>query len=306
MTARPRIVASLAEAQTQLGRIVLGKPRQIRLALACMLARGHLLLEDVPGVGKTTLAHALARTLGLQYQRVQFTSDLLPADLIGVSVFAREAGEFRFHRGPIFAQVVLADEINRAPPKTQSALLEAMAEGQVTHDGATHALPSPFFVIATQNPLDQIGTHALPESQLDRFTMRVSLGYPDPSFERVLYLGGAAAANVEPVMSADQVGALQAAAAQVYASPALVDYVLALVLATRGHDSFAAGLSPRAGLALLACARAWALLDQRELVLPEDVQAVFPAVAAHRLPATSGAAADPGTLSRLLAGVAIP
>lgn len=306
VTARPRIVASLAEAQTQLGRIVLGKSRQIRLALACMLARGHLLLEDVPGVGKTTLAHALARTLGLQYQRVQFTSDLLPADLIGVSVFVRDAGEFRFHRGPMFAQVVLADEINRAPPKTQSALLEAMAEGQVTHDGATHALPSPFFVIATQNPLDQLGTHALPESQLDRFTMRVSLGYPDPSFERVLYLGGAAPADVEPVMNAEQVLALQGAAAQVYASPALVDYVLALVQATRSHEGFAAGLSPRAGLALLACARAWALLDQRELVLPEDVQAVFPAVAAHRLPSANGSGAGSDALARLLAGVAIP
>src|SRR5437868_2437506 len=233
VTARPRIVAPLPEAEAQLGCIVLGKPRQIRLALACLLARGHLLLEDLPGVGKTTLAHALARSLGLQYQRVQFTSDLLPADLIGVSVLLRDAAEFRFHRGPIFAQVVLADEINRAPPKTQSALLEAMAEGQVTHDGATHPLPSPFFVIATQNPLDQIGTHALPESQLDRFTMRLSLGYPDPAFERVLYLGGATAADAGPVMSADDVRMLQDAAAQVHVSPALVDYVLALVQASR-------------------------------------------------------------------------
>ncbi|WP_427307551.1 AAA family ATPase [Cupriavidus sp. H39] len=308
MTARPRIVASLAEAQAQLGRIVLGKPQPVRLALACMLARGHLLLEDVPGVGKTTLAHALARTLGLHYQRVQFTSDLLPADLIGVSVFVRDAGEFRFHRGPVFAQVVLADEINRAPPKTQSALLEAMAEGQVTHDGATYPLPSPFFVIATQNPLEQIGTHALPESQLDRFTMRLSLGYPDPAFERVLYLGGASAAELPPVMDGSQVLALQEAAAQVYASPALVDYALALVQATRSHGGFAAGLSPRAGLALLACARAWALLAQRELVLPEDVQAVFMAVAAHRLlPAGAGGhAAVDGQLAALLAGVAIP
>lgn len=305
VTARPRIVASLTEAQTQLGRIVLGKPRQIRLALACMLARGHLLLEDLPGVGKTTLAHALARTLGLQYQRVQFTSDLLPADLIGVSVFVRDAGEFRFHRGPVFAQVVLADEINRAPPKTQSALLEAMAEGQVTHDGTTHTLPSPFFVIATQNPLEQLGTHALPESQLDRFTMRVSLGYPDPSFERVLYLGGATPPAAEPVMDGPQVVALQAAAAQVYASPALVDYVLALVQATRNHSGFAAGLSPRAGLALLACARAWALLEQREMVLPEDVQAVFTTVAAHRL-LPAGAGAGPDALAALLAGVPIP
>lgn len=307
MTARPRIVASLAEAQTQLGRIVLGKPRQVRLALACMLAGGHLLLEDVPGVGKTTLAHALAQTLGLQYQRVQFTSDLLPADLVGVSVFLREASEFRFHRGPIFAQLVLADEINRAPPKTQSALLEAMAERQVTHDGTTHALPAPFFVIATQNPLEQIGTHALPESQLDRFTMRISLGYPDPAFERVLYLGGAAEQRPVAVMDAEQVMALQAAAAKVYASPALVDYVLALVQATRAEPGFVAGLSPRAGLALLACARAWALLEQREMVVPEDVQAVFAAVAGHRLlPSGHGGAQGAGVLDRLLSNVAIP
>ncbi|PWK31343.1 AAA family ATPase [Cupriavidus plantarum] len=308
MTARPRILASLAEAQQQLGRIVLGKPRQVRLSLACMLAGGHLLLEDVPGVGKTTLAHALARTLGLQYQRVQFTSDLLPADLIGVSVFMRDAGEFRFHRGPVFAQLVLADEINRAPPKTQSALLEAMAEYQVTHDGATHALPTPFFVIATQNPLEQIGTHALPESQLDRFTMRISLGYPDPSFERVLYLGGASATEVTPIMNAEQVVALQAAAAKVYAAPALVDYVLALVQATRAESSFAAGLSPRGGLALLACARAWALLDQREMVVPEDVQAVFAAVAGHRLlpSGASRGASQTAVIDRLLASVAIP
>lgn len=308
VTARPRILASLSEAQQQLGRIVLGKPRQVRLALACMLAGGHLLLEDVPGVGKTTLAHALARTLGLQYQRVQFTSDLLPADLIGVSVFMRDAGEFRFHRGPVFAQLVLADEINRAPPKTQSALLEAMAEHQVTHDGVTHALPTPFFVIATQNPLEQIGTHALPESQLDRFTMRISLGYPDPSFERVLYLGGASVTETTSVMSAEQVVALQAAVAKVYAGPALVDYVLALVHATRAEGSFAAGLSPRGGLALLACARAWALLDQREMVVPEDVQAVFAAVASHRLlPSGAGKGANQtSVVERLLASVSIP
>lgn len=303
MTARPKITASLAEAQNQLNRIVLGKPQQVRLALACMLAGGHLLLEDVPGVGKTTLAHALAQTLGLQYQRVQFTSDLLPADLVGVSVYMRESGDFRFHRGPVFAQLVLADEINRAPPKTQSALLEAMAEHQVTHDGVTHALPTPFFVIATQNPLEQIGTHALPESQLDRFTMRISLGYPDPAFERVLYLGGATRPEPSAVMDAEQVVALQAAASRVYASPALVDYVLALVQATRVESSFAAGLSPRAGLALLACARAWALLDQRDMVVPEDVQAVFAPVAGHRLLAT-----DQGgnSLDRLVTSVSIP
>lgn len=303
VTARPRITASLAEAQNQLSRIVLGKPRQVRLALACMLAGGHLLLEDVPGVGKTTLAHALAQTLGLQYQRVQFTSDLLPADLVGVSVYVRESSDFRFHRGPVFAQLVLADEINRAPPKTQSALLEAMAEHQVTHDGVTHALPAPFFVVATQNPLDQIGTHALPESQLDRFTMRISLGYPDPAFERVLYLGAATRPEPVAVMDAEQVVALQAAASRVYASPALVDYVLALVQATRAESGFVAGLSPRAGLALLACARAWALLDQRDMVMPEDVQAVFAPVAGHRLLPGD---ADTTALDRLVARVAIP
>lgn len=308
VTARPKIAASLTEVQTQLGRIVLGKPRQVRLALACILAGGHLLLEDVPGVGKTTLAHALARTLGLQYQRVQFTSDLLPADLVGVSIFKRETGEFHFHHGPVFAQVVLADEINRAPPKTQSALLEAMAERQVTHDGITETLSAPFFVIATQNPLEQIGTHPLPESQLDRFTMRISLGYPDAAFERVLYLGGAIKDEAEAVMDADQVVALQTAVEKVYASPALVDYVLALVQATRVESSFVTGLSPRAGLALLACARAWALLDQREMVLPEDVQAVFEPVAAHRLLPAGQVALNQGadTLARLLASVAIP
>lgn len=204
--------AALSQAQRALDRIVLGKPLQIRLALACLLARGHLLLEDLPGVGKTTLAHALARTLGLQYQRVQFTSDLLPTDLIGVSIYVKEKGAFEFHPGPLFAQVVLADEINRATPKAQSALLEAMAEGQVTHDGATYSLPEPFFVIATQNPLNQIGTHPLPESQLDRFTMRLSLGYPDQSSERALYLGGGAPQDIEAVLTAAQVVALQAAA----------------------------------------------------------------------------------------------
>lgn len=304
------IAAPLTQVHDQLGRILLGKSGQIRLALACLLARGHLLLEDLPGVGKTTLAHALARTLGLQYQRVQFTSDLLPADLIGVSVFSQEAGQFRFHRGPVFAQVVLADEINRATPKAQSALLEAMAEGQVTHDGITHALPVPFFVIATQNPLDQLGTHALPESQLDRFAMRLSLGYPDPAFERALYLGGATAPDVAPLMGPEDVLALQQAAARVHASAALVDYVLALVHATRGHPRFAAGLSPRAGLCLLACARAWAMLAAREHVVPEDVQAVFAAVAAHRLQSASagsaGAADTADALDRLLAEVAIP
>jgi MoxR-like ATPase len=286
--------AALSQAQRALDRIVLGKPLQIRLALACLLARGHLLLEDLPGVGKTTLAHALARTLGLQYQRVQFTSDLLPADLIGVSIYLKEKGAFEFHPGPLFAQVVLADEINRATPKAQSALLEAMAEGQVTHDGATYPLPEPFFVIATQNPLNQIGTHPLPESQLDRFTMRLSLGYPDQSSERALYLGGGAPQDAAPVLAA------------VHVAPALVDYVLALVNATRTDRQVQMGLSPRAGLALLAAARAWALIDGRDAVLPEDVQAVFNAVAAHRLLPTGGSLSATVLAQRLLDTVAIP
>ena len=203
------LLARLTKLKGQVNNVIAGKTAQVEDSLACLLAGGHLLIEDVPGVGKTTLAHALAQTLGLQYQRVQFTSDLLPADLVGVSVYMRDTGNFRFHRGPVFAQLVLADEINRAPPKTQSALLEAMAEHQVTHDGVTHALPTPFFVIATQNPLEQIGTHALPESQLDRFTMRLSLGYPDPAFERVLYLGGTTAQETSAVMDAEQVLALR-------------------------------------------------------------------------------------------------
>ncbi|WP_124380412.1 MoxR family ATPase [Ralstonia sp. SET104] len=297
---------ALSQAQRALDRIVLGKPLQIRLALACLLARGHLLLEDLPGVGKTTLAHALARTLGLQYQRVQFTSDLLPTDLIGVSIYVKEKGAFEFHPGPLFAQVVLADEINRATPKAQSALLEAMAEGQVTHDGATYPLPEPFFVIATQNPLNQIGTHPLPESQLDRFTMRLSLGYPDQSSERALYLGGGAPQDIEAVLTAAQVVALQAAADAVHVAPALVDYVLALVNATRTDAQVQMGLSPRAGLALLAAARAWALIDGRDAVLPEDVQAVFKAVAAHRLLPTGGTLSATALAQRLLDTVAIP
>ncbi|TXD71385.1 AAA family ATPase, partial [Ralstonia pseudosolanacearum] len=257
-------------------------------------------------VGKTTLAHALARTLGLQYQRVQFTSDLLPADLIGVSIYVKDTGAFEFHPGPLFAQVVLADEINRATPKAQSALLEAMAEGQVTHDGATYPLPEPFFVIATQNPLNQIGTHPLPESQLDRFTMRLSLGYPDQRSERALYLGGGAAQAIEPALTAAQVVALQTATDAVHVAPALVDYVLALVNATRTDAQVQMGLSPRAGLALLAAARAWALIDGRDAVLPEDVQAVFNAVAAHRLLPTGGMLSATALAQRLLDTVAIP
>ena len=270
----------------QTGRFILGKEKAIRLALACMLARGHLLIEDLPGVGKTTLSHVLARTLGLEFQRVQFTSDMLPGDILGVSVFERETGNFRFHRGPVFTQVLLADEINRATPKTQSALLEAMEEQQVSIEGETHPLPDPFFVIATQNPSHQIGTFPLPESQLDRFLMVLSLGYPDRQAERALLAGEdrrEMLARIQPVLNPAELQSLQARVREVRASDALIDYVQALLDFSRQAPDFLGGLSPRAGLALLAAARAWALLHGRDYVLPEDVQTVLPHVAAHRL-----------------------
>ncbi|MFK0854752.1 AAA family ATPase, partial [Pseudomonas aeruginosa] len=266
--------------------ILLGKDRQVRLALACLLARGHLLIEDLPGMGKTTLSHALARVLGLSFQRIQFTSDLLPGDILGTSVFDKDSGQFVFHPGPIFAELVLADEINRATPKSQSALLEAMEEGQVTIEGATRPLPEPFFVIATQNPASQGGTFSLPESQLDRFLMRLSLGYPGRAAERSLLLGEARRdllPRLEPLLDHAALAAFQAEVPKVRASDALVDYVLRLVEATRTQPAFALGLSPRGSLALLAAARAWALLAGRDYVIPEDVQAVLPAVAGHRL-----------------------
>lgn len=291
-----------------LGRIVLGKDLQLRLALACLLARGHLLIEDVPGVGKTTLALALSRVLGLAFQRVQFTSDLLPADILGVSVFEREHGHFRFHPGPIFSQVVLADEVNRASPKTQSALLEAMEERQVSVEGATRGLPEPFFVLATQNPADQIGVFPLPESQLDRFLMRLSMGFPPREAERALLLEQdrrSLLMQVEPVLAPERLLALQARVAQVLTSPALVDYLLALIEYSRNHPALKQGLSPRAGLALRRAAQAWALLDGRSSVIPEDVQAVFPAVAGHRLLATERERGAP-TPEAILDAVAIP
>lgn len=266
--------------------ILLGKDRQVRLALACLLARGHLLIEDLPGMGKTTLSHALARVLGLSFQRIQFTSDLLPGDILGTSVFDKDSGQFVFHPGSIFAELVLADEINRATPKSQSALLEAMEEGQVTIEGATRPLPEPFFVIATQNPASQGGTFSLPESQLDRFLMRLSLGYPGRAAERSLLLGEARRdllPRLEPLLDHAALAAFQAEVPKVRASDALVDYVLRLVEATRTQPAFALGLSPRGSLALLAAARAWALLAGRDYVIPEDVQAVLPAVAGHRL-----------------------
>ena len=291
------------------GRIILGKERELRLALACLVARGHLLIEDVPGVGKTTLAHVLARLMGLQFQRIQFTSDLLPADILGVSVFDRETSAFRFHPGPVFAQLILADEINRATPKTQSALLEAMEERQVTADGHTLALPEPFFVIATQNPAHQIGTFPLPESQLDRFLLRIRLGYPDRDAERALLMGEDRRELLErqpAVINPAMLIELQQAAARVHVGDALVDYVQGLLGATRSSPEFAGGLSPRAGLGLLAAARAWALIDGRDHVLPDDVQTLFPHVAAHRLHlAGDGRPAPPASITRLLQGVAV-
>jgi len=290
--------------------VVLGKPGEIRLALACLLAGGHLLLEDIPGVGKTTLAHALARALGLRFRRIQFTSDLLPADILGTTVFEREHERFVFRPGPLFAQVVLADEVNRATPRAQSALLEAMQEGQVSVDGRAHGLPRPFFVIATQNPQDQIGTYPLPESQLDRFAMRLSLGYPDPVAERALYQAEDRRdllSRLEPALTADAVQALQAEVPAVKAAPALLDYLQAIVAWTREPGRFEHGLSPRAGLMLLRLARAHALIMGRSGVAPEDLQAVIPAGVAHRLRARDtlpGDHTDPGR--DLLDAVPIP
>ena len=275
--------------------IVLGKEREVRLALACLLARGHLLIEDLPGVGKTTLAQALARVLGLSYQRVQFTSDLLPADVIGVSVFDRERGSFEFRRGPVFTQLLLADEVNRATPKAQSALLEAMEERQVTVDGVTHPLPDPFFVVATQNPSYQIGTYPLPESQLDRFLMRIELGYPDPAHERELLRGRdrrALLAMVQPCLTADALRALQLQVPALHVADPLLDYVQAIVRHSRESGHFEAGLSPRAAVALLRGSQAWALLNGRSGVLPEDVQAVARAIVGHRLQLRSAVDGD--------------
>jgi MoxR-like ATPase len=292
---------------SRIGQIVLGKERQARLSLACLLARGHLLIEDLPGVGKTTLAHVLAKVLGLQFQRIQFTADLLPADILGVSIYQTDTKNFVFHPGPVFSQLVLADEINRATPKTQSALLEAMEERQVTADGVTHKLPQPFFVIATQNPHHLIGTFPLPESQLDRFLMRIEMGYPDRAAERALLKGRDRRELVEslqPVIGADKLAAMQQLAARVHVADPLLDYVQNLLDATRRAGEFAEGLSPRAGLSLVAAARAWALLSGRDMVLPEDVQAVAPSVIGHRLrPASGGRMVN---ITRLLESVPIP
>ena len=281
LRADPRLEALFQQASA----VILGKPRTLRLAMSCLLARGHLLVEDLPGMGKTTLAHLLASLLGLAYRRIQFTADLLPADVIGVSVYDRATERFHFHPGPVFAQLVLADEINRATPKTQSALLEAMEEGQVTAEGETRPLPEPFFVIATQNPMHQVGTFPLPESQLDRFLMRIELGYPEPALERLLLRGTGGRQlleRVKPVADPAQLAQWQDAAATLHLSEALLDYVQALTAESRAASD-APGLSPRAALALLAAARAWAWLAGRDQVLPEDIQAVWVPVTAHRL-----------------------
>jgi len=273
-------------AVTELSRILLGKETQIRLALCCLLARGHLLIEDIPGMGKTTLSHALAKVLGLSFQRIQFTSDLLPADVLGYSVYSREAGNLVFHPGPIFSQMVLADEINRASPRTQSALLEAMEEGQVSIEGETRPLPRPFFVIATQNPVDQDGTYPLPESQLDRFLMRLQLGYPAPTAERELLEGEdrrVLISKLEPLLGQDRLSVLQQGVDRVSASPALLDYVQRLLEQSRHMPGLMYGLSPRAGLGLLRAAKAWAMMNGRHHVLPDDIQMVLPAIAGHRL-----------------------
>lgn len=290
----------------QINRVILGKDLQIRLCFACLLARGHLLLEDLPGVGKTTLAHALAKTLGLSFQRVQFTSDLLPGDVLGVSIYDRESGTFRFQRGPIFSQLVLADEINRASPKAQSALLEAMEEHQVTLDGRTMPLPEPFFVIATQNPQDQVGTFPLPESQLDRFLMCVHLGFPAPAAERELLCGvdrRALVDSLQSVVSIKDLETLQLEAQGVHVAPALLDYVQALVSHTRNAAADSVGMSPRAAIGLLRAARAWAFIAGRDSVIPEHVQQVFASVVEHRIRQRDG---RPSAVTRLLEAVPIP
>jgi len=299
--------AILRQVLEDAGRLIVGKQQVLRLALTCVLARGHLLIEDIPGVGKTTLAHALARLLGLDFQRIQFTADMLPADILGVSIYDRGEGRFHFHPGPIFSQLVLADEINRATPKTQSALLEAMEERQVTADGETRELPDPFFVVATQNPRSQIGTFGLPESQLDRFLMRIRLGYPDAAAERDLLAGGDRRRMLKDVSARIDTPTLlawQAHVDRVHVAPALLDYVQALLSATRSSPRWELGLSPRAGLALLRAARAWAMIDGRAQVVPEDVQAVLPSVAGHRLNSLEGEGSD--RLETLVESVAIP
>ena len=300
----------LKDAVSTVNRIIMGKEQQVKLAFSCLLARGHLLIEDLPGVGKTTLAHALATVIGVRYQRIQFTSDLLPADILGVSIYRRDQEKFEFHPGPIFAELVLADEINRATPKSQSALLEAMAEGQVTIEGETHILPKPFFVIATQNPLDLVGTFPLPDSQLDRFLLSISLGFPEPEVERelltaqdrVLMLG-----DTPAVISPDDVLQLNRDCQKIHVSEALLDYVQALLAETRNSRWFETGLSPRAGIAMLQCSKAFAFLEGRDFAIPEDVKAIFPGLARHRMSVPHGMETSvEEQISGLLNQVAIP
>jgi len=290
-------------AVAEVGTVLLGKDQQVRLALCCLLAKGHLLIEDLPGMGKTTLSNALARVLGLDYKRVQFTSDLLPADILGVSVFNRESTEFQFVPGPVFTQVLLADEINRTTPKSQSALLEAMEEGQVTIEGVTRELPAPFFVIATQNPATQAGTYPLPESQLDRFLMRLSLGYPSKSAERQLLLGEESfkkLAKLRNIISKSELIAIQEAVQEVHCSEGLLDYLQRLVDVTRTSADYAFGLSPRGALALLRCAKTWALMSGRGHVVPEDLQTVLSSVVEHRLSTSLDYRSDASGLSQRL------
>jgi MoxR-like ATPase len=310
-TAIDSTAAALHRAVSTLETIILGKPAQVRLCLACLLARGHLLIEDIPGVGKTTLAHALAHVLGLAWRRVQFTSDLLPADIIGVSVFDRSSHQFHFRQGPIFTQLLLADEVNRASPRTQSALLEAMEERQVSTDVTTFRLPDPFFVVATQNPHEQLGTFSLPESQLDRFLMRVTLGYPDAAHERELLRGGERRdllPQIDPALTPEAVVRIQHDVRSVYISDAVLDYAQGLIARTRDRTDLKLGLSPRAGQGLLRAAQAWAYLESRGCVLPEDIQTVLPAVAAHRLERREplGSADGRELAAELIATVPVP
>ena len=291
----------IQDALASISQVVLGKEEKIKLALCCLFSGGHLLIEDLPGMGKTTLSHALARVFGLSYQRIQFTSDLLPADVLGVSVYSQKNEQFEFHQGPIFCQLLLADEINRSTPKTQSALLEAMEEGQVTVEGSTRKLPEPFFVIATQNPSTQTGTFPLPESQLDRFLMCIELGYPDPKSERILLQKGGGRSQIDALavcVSAKELSNIQHAIGQVQASDNLLDYLQRLIAFSRAPQRFNCGLSPRGSIGLLNCAKTWAYMDKRTYVIPEDIQAVLPAVVRHRLHAgyTEGAGEASQTL----------
>ena len=301
------LLTKLSVALDQINDIILGKEQQLKLAFTCLIAKGHLLIEDLPGMGKTTLSHALANVLGLSYNRVQFTSDLLPSDVLGVTIFNRDENNFEFHKGPIFSQVVLADEINRASPKTQSALLEAMEEYQVTIEGTSHSLPSPFFVIATQNPMSQAGTYPLPESQLDRFLMRLTLGYPPAEAERELLKGNnrrSMATQLNAVLSPKELLALQSLVSKVTVSDALLDYVQRLVAFSRESNDIAVGLSPRGSLSLLRSAQAWALIEGRSYVTPDDIQAVLAAVVDHRVVA-SGAVSQYKTSALMLDQVAV-